>query len=238
VKAQRKASLTCASILAMASLCACSYHINIPVDDLATVSSYENLIDQTISDNRLLVYSFGGPALLVKYRCIRGYGLHALIVNGKEKETVFCCSRGEIDCSMMIDYSDAGSGIFRFTDFTGDPREDQEVPFLLTTVAVLKDGSVRTRETILLKPEEGDKKRISQLRDDALEAAEKESDEVESILGHLRNIGVGDPDNVLEAFASLYGKLGCASSELLSMYEDEVHRVRMLKSQPGRVPEE
>jgi hypothetical protein len=235
---QGKAGPACVSVLAVVSLCACSYHINVPADDLATVSSYERLVDLTISDNRLLVYSFGGPALLVKYRCIKGYGLHALIVNGKKKETVFCCSRGEIDCSMMIDYSDAGSGVFRFTDFTGDPREEDETPFLLTTVTVLEDGSVRTSETILLKPEKGDKKRISQLRDDALKAAEEESDEVESILGHLRNIGIEDPDNVLEAFDSLHGKLGCASGELLNMYEDEVHRARMLKPQAGHVSEE
>lgn len=114
-----------AGILLLVSLCSCiSHHINIPEEDLEVDPDWELLVDETIGNNRLLVNSYGGPALLVKYLCIRGSGLYVRIINGTAKKTVFTYNQSEIEGDLIIDYSDAESGVFRFTDFTYDPRED------------------------------------------------------------------------------------------------------------------
>jgi hypothetical protein len=220
-----------AGILLLVSLCSCiSHHISIPEEDLEVTLHRELLIDETVGNNRLLVCSFGSPPLLLKHRCIMGSGLDILIINRNAEKTVFTYSQGEIEGDLIIDYSDAESGVFRFTDFTCDPREDDEVPFLLETATVRKDGTVELRQEILLKPEDGDIQRIRQLRDAALRDAERESNEWESILGHLRNIGMRDPDNVLEAFKSFCGKAVCdgAFSEILGNCVSEVELAKRL----------
>lgn len=106
----------------------------------------------------------------------------------------------------------------------------------METVAIRKDGTIELKQEIVLKPEDGDIQRIRQLRDAALGDAEQESDEWESILCHLRNIGMRDPDNVLEAFKSFYGKAVCdgAFSEIMGDCKHEVKLAKRLSNKNNK----
>jgi len=215
--------------------CEAKREIAIPEADLESVKHFKKLVDVTSVHNRLLVYSFGSPPLVIGQDRIQGDGLHLLVVNRGAQEASFGRAWSEASNGAVIDYSEFDTGVLRLTSLTIDRRAkwDELVPFILTTVMFDRDGLRREEGKILIQPESGGPERIRRLTEQALAALEE--GELEEAycrpLEHLRNIAVADPAPVLEAYKRLAGKVDGAYAEILRDRVDEVEWMKAIRGE-------
>jgi len=191
------------------------------------------VLDKTIGDNRLLVRTIGGVEQIHEIRrdCIKGGGLNVHIFHGDPPREVFACTWGEIEGDVILDYSQASSGIFLLTDCVVDPRQSGEEwsPFIETRVTILPDGSCQESERLVLAPEQGD---IGMWANAFLLWADNpdHASDREDPLGHLLNIAVDRPDEVLRALHDLFRKTdSVGAGESLKICIGNVERIKELR---------
>ena len=197
-----------------------------PTQTEATQSGTTLLLDESFGENRLQVFGFGDSAQILKLRTIYGNGLSVSLTN-RRHEVVY---EGGWDADTdggIIDYTEAVGGIFRFTDCTTDHRSKLDhVGFVETTVRIRQDGTPDIKQRVLLKGERADHESVEKLVEQgrrAIEAADEDTEaQFTDVLEHLRNMGIDNPDMVLAAMKSFYGKADGALAEALNGYMGEV----------------
>jgi hypothetical protein len=206
-------------------------------DDIVPDESFEKYVDVTYGDNRLFIYSWGSPLELIGYNRVKGIGLTTKVINQHKSEPIYgaCCS--EATYGVITDYSKLDEGILIGIDLAWDPRKQDTVPFIKTTIKIDRKGNTTSNEKIVLEPEEADPKRIKELTElacQALNDSEKFDECYEDALAYLRNIAIKNPKPILEAYETIGTVVAERNSahggEILDDYKGEIERIKEILS--------
>lgn len=216
-----------------------SQQVTLPKDAEDRYKSFQNVVDETSGDYRLVVYRYGSPPLLLKRNTIKIDGFVLDVYRSGQNDPIFSEGGGEIDPQIIIDYSEFENGILRITSCVWDPRKPYEdnVPFVENRVQINITGKVNISRKILLQPEEASNELINKLFAEIIAKSDKAHNEediedeayeiINQNLAQLRNIALNNPDEILTRMKALPHLTGdCACEHLRSKYLEEVEMIQ------------
>jgi hypothetical protein len=139
-------------------------------------------------------------------------------------DTVYSTGVSEVDDPIVVDYSNAASGIVCITSLTQDARKDGEyVALTREIVDASREGEIVVRREVTLPPEPLDG--LDKLLDETralLHSSDDAGDRMDRFwinLLHLRNMAVTDPDRVMAAVELFShdtpGHFGCIHNDIM-----------------------
>lgn len=218
--------------LALLIVSGCSQAGGFPaIDNEYTRGMGPVLVDHVGPEYRLAVH--GGEARLLHKDCIKGEELCIQVFHRDVSEAVFSYFQGAAYGSVIIDYSQIDAGVLVLTQCEWDPRRTEDnVPFVETALMIHPDGKYDAKSRVVLPPEEGD---IAMWKQEVIRrhaVYEERMRKRESLvdipdddnwyvaLAHLRNVGVGRPDEAVAALRELDEKIdrgdhrGCSCEDI------------------------
>ena len=198
------------------------------------------LVDVAQRDHRFVVFSYSGPAELLRVNRIRHAGfVAAIFLTGAEKPA-FLFESGEANPPVVIDCSRATAGFYTFTRTVYDWRSphDEPVPFIRETVNVhAARGPAAVDRRLLLEPEPGDAADVARWRGRALAALKKSDDQTEAevylAFKHLRNLSIDHPEESAAAMREIAPLTDGAVAESWDEIASEMDELRVLVGRPG-----
>ncbi len=215
-------SLMCA--VALAAGAGCSQQVRLSDEAVQSYKSFVNVVDETSGGNRLVVYSFGSPPLLLSKDVIKINGFALGIYRSDREGAIYSDGGGEAGPNIIVDYAAFDKGILRITDCVWDPRKpyEDDVPFVEKTVRISAGGTVHSSRRMVLEPEKGDEETIDRLFAQILRENKKghadekyheeAADAIRRDLAQLRNIAIAAPGDILKrvkALPHLAGDCSC-----------------------------
>jgi hypothetical protein len=198
-------------------------------------SSIQKIVDSAHGTQRLVVYTDGGPARLLRVDCVRLNGFNAAVLDSRTGAVLYETGGGEADHDIVLDYSRAEVGVYVLTDYTKDPRitDEDGVPFVETTVRIDASGHCEEKERLLLTAEPGGPEQFTRWRSKAvrlIKANKGDSQEFCDALGHIRNLSFDHPQEAVQAMHGMRPD-GCAA-ELWGNYMWEIEVIAKLTGRP------
>jgi len=216
-----------------------SRYVHLPKEAEDLYNSYQNIVDETSGDYRLVVFGYGSPPLLLKKDQIKINGYRLDLYRSGQSDPVYTLCGGEINPDIIVDYSDFDKRILRITSCVWDPRDPyiDDVPFVEDCVRIDISGNVNISRKILLKPQNASKEQIDKLFAEITAESQKphhESDHQDEAydsinrnLATLRNIALNNPDEILTRMKALPNLTGdCACQHTKNNYIDEVETIQ------------
>lgn len=229
--------MRCVLILLLCLAFGCSSKSNPPAPPDAEAGSQPamtRLVSTPFGQGRLAIYYTGDPPKWVHEGVVMGECLEAEVRFGKEAVWSLG-SMSECDGAVKIDFSQTAAGKLVLTYHTYDPRRGDdteiEIPFIETTVQ-LRDGAIQEADRLLLEKEPYDAAKAAQLVKKLRESLDREDteDPWPIRLGHLRNMAVDRPDEILKLLEGLESHPNVAFSEILHGFIGEIEWIRKIQS--------
>ncbi len=214
------------SALLAAAACGCAQSTGFqPAEQYSFVPTCEPVVDEPVPGGRFRLYAGGASVPLLRLKCVQ-FDEGDMVIVGHDGGVLWHGFVGAIDGPVLVDYANASKGEITLTDCTYDPRANENpeaTPFCRKSLSIGRNRIVETKPILVLTPERYDERRVAELVDAAnrsLAACDNE-DYVEP-LAHLRNIGIGCPEKIWEAFNRVKAGNNCHGSEELHFFSGEV----------------
>jgi hypothetical protein len=200
------------------------------------------LVDDVRGDDyRLAVVRYGGPVKLLRRHCLQGN--FDLTVFDRGGRPVYSMTNGEAYSDCRADYSDfVSDGRLRLVWYDWDVRVPNPVPWKVEVVIFKVGRPPEAGARVAIDAEKGDAVRVAKLVADARRGfdicrkAPSDSEDsrrgyelMERSLNHLRNVGVGRPDEVLAALRGMTWADG-AAAEQIGRYVEQIEDVKRIRS--------
>ncbi len=200
------------------------------------------LVDDVCGDDyRLVVVGYGGPVKLLRRRCLQGN--FDLTVFDRGSRPVYSMTNGEAYPDCRADYSEfERRGMLRLVWYDWDVRGPNPVPWKVEVVVFQAGRPPEASARVAIDAEKGDAVKIAQLAAEArrgFDISRKEPGDseksrrgyelMERSLNHLRNVGVGRPDEVLAAFGGMKWADG-AAAEQVARYVAQLRDVKKIQA--------